>query len=174
MTHPTRMYTTDGWVDLGVQRAMTKADLDPIAFRGYAFRMVSGEAGVGPGSFIRAAQQNNNVYEDPDYFQGWRAGNATGIKVMKAGLVRVYATVYMSGLTASVTAEASAFLNGVAHTATRTIPTGTFESFVIGPVIRNCVINDLWQFGAVSPAGALAYQGTDGRFTHGFFEYLGP
>jgi hypothetical protein len=152
------------------QDAATKNYVDNT-FRGYAFAMVSGEAAAAAGSPIRSAQQNNNIYANSEYFQGWEAGRATAIEVMKAGLVRAYAQIYITGGTANTLPEAGITLNGVNVAGTR-VWTGTTTCSIIVQRIVTCSIGDAIGFVAVS--GGSAYQGTDGRYSHGFLEWLRP
>jgi hypothetical protein len=142
-----------------------------VPMRAYVFRMVSGEAAAATGTFIRAAQQNNNTYRDADYFQGWEAGNSTAIKVMKTGWVKIFFQGYMTGVTANAEARAQIVYNGGGLAEARVSSPGTVISIGIGPLLKLCNANDTIQFG--SNGSGSCYQGTDGRFTNGWLEYMG-
>lgn len=145
--------------------------LDAVPWRGYAFRMVSGEAAITTG-YIRAGQSNNNSYDDPDYFQGWLAGLNTSVKVMKAGWVRIHAVLYCTSTVAS-TVEAGISVNSSQLTGTRISATAIGMQYGLAmQAVRYSAVNDVYQFGPVS--NCSMYQGTDGRYSNGYLEYLGP
>lgn len=150
------------------QDAATKNYVDNT-FRGYAFQMVSGEAAAAAGTAIRSAQQNNNIYANSEYFQGWQAGRATAIEVMKAGIIRAYAQIFMTGVTAGTMPEAG-ILHNASNIAGTRVWSGTTSCSIVVQKIVHVLVGDTVGFCATS--GGSAYQGTDGRYTHGFLEWL--
>jgi microcystin-dependent protein len=148
-----------------------QAALDLVPPRMWAFRMVSGEAAAAPGNAIRIAQQNNNQYADTDYFQGWQAGRATDIVAQKTGWVRFDATLYAISVTANAQSEAGFFVDGGQIYGNRLVPGGTLTSHSFSGV-RYISAGQALGYRMVS--NGSIYQGTDGRYTFGSFEYLGP